>query len=269
MPSPVRILTLHGYTQSAALFRAKTKSLEKYLQKWVPGGVELVYVTAPIRLRMADLPGYMNPVKEVGVASAIGTEEGERQGGGAEREGEGGEYYAWWRKNEAAEEYTGLETTCWDFLRNLLAEQGPFDGALGFSQGAALAAILASLLEPSRLLSPNCIFPPITPPHPPLKFAVCYSGFIAPYTQYSFLYNPKINTPILHFIGEMDTVVEHERTLALVRACEKERVLFLSAVARFIVECAGLGNGGSENGITQVKGTKKQEESVEDMDVPF
>ena len=65
----LRILMLHGYTQSGTLFHAKTKALEKSLAKAFPaapapghlathpGGISLHYPTAPIKLSYADIPG--------------------------------------------------------------------------------------------------------------------------------------------------------------------------------------------------------------------
>ena len=55
---PIRILALHGYTQSGGLFRLKTRALEKSLNKAfaATGGVEITYITAPLQLRRADIP---------------------------------------------------------------------------------------------------------------------------------------------------------------------------------------------------------------------
>lgn len=62
------------------------------------------------------------------------------------------------------------------------------------------------------------------PVHPPLKFAVSYSGFGAtPNPLYKAFYAPAISTPIMHFIGTMDTVVEESRSMRLVDATEAGR----------------------------------------------
>jgi fermentation-respiration switch protein FrsA (DUF1100 family) len=60
----------------------------------------------------------------------------------------------------------------------------------------------------------------------PLKFAVSYSGFLAPHPLYRAFYEPKIRTPTLHFIGSLDSVVEESRCLALVKACENAKVIY-------------------------------------------
>jgi predicted esterase len=84
-------------------------------------------------------------------------------------------------------------------------------GVLGFSQGAALAGMLAASLEPSRAWGTAGL----ATTHEPLAFAVCYSGFRAPGERCHGFYEPPISTPILHFIGSLDTVVE-ESSIALV-----------------------------------------------------
>jgi hypothetical protein len=117
--------------------------------------------------------------------------------------------------------------------------------------------------------------------HPPFKFAICYSGFRSPGPRYRAFYeNPQIQTPVLHVLGSLDSLVDESRSRALIDACEGDqeklgRVVwhpgghflpsqrpFLDAAAVFIRGCLeGGGSGG--------KGGKKEEERVEDMDLPF
>lgn len=105
-PRKLRILMLHGYTQSGPLFHAKTKALEKSLSKAFPaapapghlathpGGISLHYPTAPIKLETHDIPGF----------------------DGANVQQEGSEAYGWWRRKGDGEPFTyegierGLET---------------------------------------------------------------------------------------------------------------------------------------------------------------
>lgn len=102
MAAPLKLLFLHGYTQSGPLFHAKTKALEKLLLKSLPAGTTLSFPTAPHLLKLSDLPGH---------TPAPGTE-----GGSAE---ESADNWAWWRRNDATGEYTGLDET-WAFLSKLL-----------------------------------------------------------------------------------------------------------------------------------------------------
>ncbi|KAI1460186.1 serine hydrolase-domain-containing protein [Annulohypoxylon moriforme] len=221
----LKILMLHGYTQSGALFSSKTKALSKLLLKAVspaPYNLHptLIYPTAPLRLRPSDIPGYQLS----------------DEGGNEEEEGDN---WAWFRKHEATGTYRGFS----DGMRAIataIADAGGVDGVCGFSQGGAMAALVASALEePHRE-------PPSPPSHSapdldlelgsdpetswlpllraannnrPLKFCVIYSGFYAPVEELQWLYTPSIATPTLHFLGSLDTVVEESRSQGLVDRC--------------------------------------------------
>ncbi len=110
---------------------------------------------------------------------------------------------------------------------------------LGFSQGGALAALVAAALEGGASSSSS---PPRAPPGPgpewawvaalrvanggrPLRFAAVYSGFWGPPPDLGWLYDPPIRTPTLHFLGSLDTVVDEERSQALVERCVDPIVL--------------------------------------------
>jgi len=261
---PVKVLMIHGYTQNGPLFRAKTRALEKNLQKAFPAGISLHYPTAPIRLDPADVP--------FAVANADGDEEES-------------DAWAWWRRKGdygAPYTYEGLDLGLARIAEVLKAE-GPFDGVVGFSQGGAATGMVASLLEPGRkeafeaaVSSGGMQFPEsFDNVHPPLKFAVSYSGF-APVDSplYKPFYEPKIKTPMLHFLGTLDTVVEESRSLALVDACENTegRVVyhpgghFLPSSQKAYV---GALIGFMKEVLHAADPNKKEEESVEDMDVPF
>ncbi|KAG6040824.1 hypothetical protein E4U41_006995, partial [Claviceps citrina] len=53
----------------------------------------------------------------------------------------------------------------------------------------------------------------------PARFAVSYSGFWAPVASLQFLYEPRIGTPMMHYLGSLDTVVDEGRSRALVERC--------------------------------------------------
>ncbi|EXJ77662.1 dihydrofolate reductase [Capronia epimyces CBS 606.96] len=262
----MRVLMLHGYTQNGTLFHAKTRALEKLLLKTFPG-ISLSYPTGPLQLKPSDIPGFNPSTSED--ADSI-------------------EAYGWWRRADTSDppEYAGLDQGL-DTVANLIETEGPFDGVIGFSQGAALAAMVASLLEgdsrkqafkKAQARSPLAIPYPAAferLDHPPLKFCIAYCGFIAPGERYRGFYeDPHIQTPACHFIGSLDSVVEEARTQSLVNATggpEKTQVVthpgghfvpsgkqYLEIVAAFIKQ-----NMASP----QDKG--EEEERVEDMDVPF
>lgn len=262
----LRILMLHGYTQSGPLFNAKTKALEKSLNKAFPG-VVMSYPTGPMKLKASDIPGF--DLSRV------------------ENEGDEVESYGWWRRSNTAEppEYVGLDEG-FNVVAEVLKTQGPFDGVMGFSQGAAMASMVVSLLEgesrkavfeaaqaKSKLAIP---FPQsfANLDHPPMKFCVLYAGFISPGARYAAFYEPTLSTPTCHFIGSLDTVVEEARTNRLIEAtggAQKTSVVvhpgghfvpsnrqYLDVVVAFI-----------KAKTTDTANSAKKEESVEDMDVPF
>jgi predicted esterase len=272
---------LHGYTQSGSIFQAKTGALRKTLQKAFPAGIDLVYPTAPLRLTPAD------------ESFLAGTGTSKDADGKDVGEGAGEiDAWAWWRRKGDGEPYTyeGIEQGL-SHIASVLKEQGPFDGVVGFSQGGAAAAMVASLLEPGRRAAFEKLYPEggMRYPesfeedtgyiegvvHPPLKFAVSYSGFAARgKNPYHAFYEPQIQTPVLHFLGTQDVVVEEARSLALVDACAKreERYVVYHPGGHFLPSTQKASVNALIGFIKEVlhgeKGSK-EEESVEDMDVPF
>src|ERR1700761_2259470 len=99
--APLKILMLHGYTQSGPLFRSKTRALEKALAKAIPGS-KLIYLTGPHKLEAADIPRwdslqpYASAVTSAERAQALVDEP---------------EAWAWWRRRGDAEPYAfdGIE----------------------------------------------------------------------------------------------------------------------------------------------------------------
>ncbi|KAL2754041.1 hypothetical protein ACRALDRAFT_2108827 [Sodiomyces alcalophilus JCM 7366] len=207
-----KILMLHGYTQSGPLFRSKTRALEKLLAKaFSPLNLTLtcLYPTAPLRLNARDIPGYVPP--EAGHDAAAADEP---------------DAWAWFRRRDGpASEitYVGIDNG----MRALAAsirEAGGVDGVLGFSQGGAMAALVAAALDSPHRLPP--------PDHADwaaalreanggraLRFAAVYSGFFATDPSLAWCFDPPIRTPTLHFIGSLDTVVEEGRSRALIDRC--------------------------------------------------
>lgn len=134
---------------------------------------------------------------------------------------------------------TSLEKSI-EHIMDILNDQGPFIGVIGFSAGASVAAIIASLLEqPKRaslfkievsfLISPGLFKSFILfrqTSHPPLRFAVCFSGFKLSHPDYRAIYYPKIRTPILHVIGTLDPIIPSSDTLTLVKRCQNTEVFY-------------------------------------------
>lgn len=281
---PLKLLMLHGYTQSGPLFHAKSRALIKHITKAFPlHEIAAIYPTGPLRLNPADIPGYTPQ---------------EGSGSGTNEDDSDIESYGWYRRSNTAEPplYVGLEDGL-DVIAKVLSEEGPFDGVIGFSQGAAMAAMVVSLLEGSKRKDAFARFAPSSSSsagvegfkypesfvklnHPAFKFALCYSGFRSPGDRYRAFYeSPPIQTPVLHVLGSLDAVVEESRSRALIDACAGDpegegKVVwhpgghflpsqrpYLDAAVKFIRDCL---EGGQEGDKDQAK-----EEDVKDMDVPF
>ncbi|KAI1348851.1 serine hydrolase FSH [Xylaria sp. FL0043] len=222
----LKILMLHGYTQSGPLFSAKTKALNKLLIKALsPAPLNLhptlIFPSGPHRLRPSDIPGYVPP------------EDPSLQDGDEDDL----DNWAWFRKDEASGLYRGIEDGM-HRIASAIREAGGVDGVLGFSQGGCMAALVAAALEhPYRTPStPNNTTTTTTHAtwlkelraaneERPLQFCVIYSGFHATPADLQWLFEPAIATPTLHFLGGLDTVVEEKRSQALVERCRDPMVL--------------------------------------------
>ncbi|KAL2847261.1 serine hydrolase-domain-containing protein [Aspergillus pseudoustus] len=115
-----RILMLHGHGQSGWFFYHKTKFLIKTLQmmasernkKGFANGIELFYPNGPLQASQNLDP----------------------------------DVWAWGRGDVEGGLIDGLSETLKKIM-DILHTYGPFVGVIGFSTGAAIAAITASLLE--------------------------------------------------------------------------------------------------------------------------
>ncbi|ETV73639.1 hypothetical protein H257_11746 [Aphanomyces astaci] len=106
----MRLLCLHGMYQNSAVFRSKTEHLLRFL----PHGVELVYLDGPINL----VPK--------AVTKPIDTSA----------------FRAWWDPQEGLNPHTQRQVI--NYVAEALHNRGPIDGVVGFSQGASLASWLCS-----------------------------------------------------------------------------------------------------------------------------
>jgi len=199
----VRILCLPGFSQNKSVFHKKFAAVEKYCGT----SVEFVIMEPPLELKPTDIAGNA-PTNFDSTADFDSPERIPR---------------AWWRANEDLTIYYGAEESI-KYMRDFLAHQTvPFDGVLGFSQGAAMAALTSALLEqPSRL---NYFMIDGEPPHPPLRFSVYVSGFKPRDPKLVHLFDDeKLKTPSLHVLGHNDVIVGIARSQTLIDVCESSRV---------------------------------------------
>ncbi|XP_075887890.1 esterase OVCA2 isoform X2 [Nelusetta ayraudi] len=180
--APLRILCVHGYRQNGNSFREKTGALRKLLKKHV----ELVYLSAPLSVRQAsntEAPGSGN------VAGSEPAGEDDPRG--------------WWFSDTEARSFSaqqwcekslGLDESV-TVVREAVKAAGPFDGILGFSQGAAFVAMLCSLQE--KQLEPDFSF----------RFAVLVAGFRSACKEHEVFYDAPLQIPSLHVFGLEDRVI--------------------------------------------------------------
>ena len=268
-PTP-KLTSDPGYTQSGPAFHAKTRALEKHLQKHFPS-TTLVYPTAPHVLNVADIPGYTD-ISNDSQADAPP------------------EAFGWWRrKGDDPIVYDGLGKGL-DAIADTIRKEGPFDGVMGFSQGGAAAAMVASLLEDGEgrmrgyeaMRDRGGVERPLSfvengehgkRIQPAMKFAVVYSGFRAPGKLYEGFYEPKISTKTLHFQGQLDSVVDEGRSRGLIDVCEEPEVVvhpgghFLPSQRPWLDAVVAFLKGVTDGHVP--KEATREEVKAEDMDVPF
>lgn len=198
---PLRILCIHGYRQNGNSFREKTGALRKLLKKQV----ELVFISAPhqvLAIQEENCATNQQPGKTINVGD-------EDQRG-------------WWfsdvharsfNARQECESSLGLEESI-EAVKAALKDLGPFSGILGFSQGAALVAMLCALQE--QKLEPDFNF----------RFAVLVAGFRSACSEHQRFYEgPAMTIPSLHVFGQDDRVIPEEMSRDLLPAFDGAQVL--------------------------------------------
>ncbi|XP_058075899.1 rhodanese-like domain-containing protein 6 isoform X2 [Magnolia sinica] len=202
-PRKLRILCLHGFRQNASNFKGRTASLAKKLKNIA----EFVYVDAPHELPFiyqprptkpnhgseeSPSPRQMNDVNKASQDHPPSLENCKKR-------------FAWlvapkfdcpgemdWKAADKPfdplqyqHQTDGFEES-YDYLKTVYSQMGPFDGVLGFSQGAAMAALLCA--QRGRDDSALCF-----------RFAILCSGFQI--FSENVVWGSSINCPSLHIFG--------------------------------------------------------------------
>ena len=177
----LKVLCLHGYRQNETLFRERTGAFRKLTKRHI----DFVFISAP-----HEIPELAN----------LSRPEGERERG-------------WWfSRPERA--YSALDRTdlCIGFeeslelVRETFDAQGPFDGLLGFSQGAALVSLLCTLQRD-----------PASSIH--FKFAIMIAGFKSLVAPHADFYREPLECPTFHTIGATDAVIPTQSSEDLLALC--------------------------------------------------
>eukprot|EP00930_Biecheleria_cincta_P020339 TRINITY_DN15313_c0_g1_i2.p1 TRINITY_DN15313_c0_g1~~TRINITY_DN15313_c0_g1_i2.p1 ORF type:complete len:231 (-),score=28.85 TRINITY_DN15313_c0_g1_i2:48-740(-) len=143
--SKPRILCLHSFRTSGEILRQQMFLYSNFGETLEAAGCELVFVNAPYRCTSED---------EEKVYPAVKTAFPDCK-----------KYYEWFRATDDGAEYHRLDDSL-VHLDQVMEEQGPFSGLLGFSQGGTVAHLMAFLQASRQRFSR----------HPPLEFLIILSS---------------------------------------------------------------------------------------------
>lgn len=192
----MRVLLLHGYAMNQVSFRRRIAALQKSCQDVA----EFVFANGPHHIQA--LPSATNPDPPPPNPNDPLDKQAR----------------AWFMSRDNV--YIGWDATA-KYLTQVCREEGPFDGVIGFSQGACLAGVLAAATEhPDRTPETN---EPIQ--SQPFRFVIAVSGFRPTDSKFDPLFTDKIQTPMLVVLGENDAIVSAERTRKFVERCANVRVV--------------------------------------------
>lgn len=174
--SIMRVLCLHGYSQTASEFASHLRRVTA-----LSPSVEFTFLDGP-----HEVPSLMKPGKTG---------------------------RAWWlprRNSDKQWEFDGVDAA----LEAVRSAAGPdVQAVLGFSQGAALASLIAALHAEDAAASPV----------PGLRLVACVGGF--PFTaaspDYSHLFRAPLQLPSLHVTGANDEVVSPAKSSSLASLFEQ------------------------------------------------
>ncbi|KAL8609858.1 hypothetical protein ACOMHN_020693 [Nucella lapillus] len=180
-----KILCIHGYRQNGQSFRQKTGAFRKLIKK----KAELVFITAP------------------NIVPPLDTAENSAEASGGNDESSG-----WWfsrpddyfHAQDPSDCCKGYDLSLQTILQ-AVKEQGPFDGVLGFSQGAAMVSLVLGEQEKQS--------------EKWFQFAILVAGFKSRSSPHQALYE-KISIPTLHVFGETDKVIPKDMSEDLLQHYE-------------------------------------------------
>lgn len=144
-----KLLCLPGFLQSGSIFAEKSSGLRKTLSKKF--NYELKYLSPPVIIPSADK--LLFPLASTEEEAQKKWEEVEKADCNR----------CWWLP-DGPDPYVGF-TLSLDMVIDHIKEHGPYDGIVGFLQGAAMAAVVANIVE-QRI-----------PEHGPFRVAVLFSSF--------------------------------------------------------------------------------------------
>ncbi|KAI5968928.1 FSH1 [Candida theae] len=144
-----KVLCLPGYLQSGSTLARKSSGLRKILSKKL--GIQVDYITPCHKIKSRH---------ELSFPLGSTEEESDKVWSQIVENGSN----ARWFDAQSANNYIGLEESI-RFVVDHIEKNGPYDGIIGFSQGAAMAVMITNCLQT------------YLPAHPPFKISMPVSGF--------------------------------------------------------------------------------------------
>lgn len=199
-----------GYAQNGDMMQRKLRQLRSCLahlfKHEYPGGVEVLCPDGTIALAPGTATGGLHGEREMQDLMDMNLR-------------------GWWTNLDNVNQYKGLLNSM-EILADMLREN-PFDGVIGFSQGATLATMLAALCEGGsarvQALAEQGESVSIAPPQPPFKFALLSCGYKGTEKYYSGFYSPRLTTPMLFDVATLDHMVEPSQSHEWVSVCTRSQ----------------------------------------------
>jgi len=173
---PLRVLCLHGYRQNDVSFKEKTGAFRKLVGKYC----EFTFIKAPHHV----LPMSNEDINQ------------DQRGWWFSREND------YFKADDASDCDKGFDGSL-DLIQKTFELHGPFDGIIGFSQGAALLALLCLM----KARNPEMLSPAVK-----FDFAVMVAAFKSKSSKHAHWYTEeegqaKVTIPTLHVVGFGDRVI--------------------------------------------------------------
>jgi hypothetical protein len=214
----LKILALHSFRTSASIFEKQMRLSGMYQLLSEDLKAEITYINAP-NAASGPIPA--------DVLAAFGDSSVQ-------------EYFEWWNANQDEANGTWHYSRCdesLEYIQRVWKEAGGFDAIIGFSQGAAMAALVAALQQSGTFLAHE----------PPLKFIICIAGIKVRDERFSGSYLRVCDVPSVHIIGQQDpikrltnqlircfnspTVLTHERGHVVPRMHHDMKVTLINFIA--------------------------------------
>ncbi|KAJ5760387.1 hypothetical protein N7520_007543 [Penicillium odoratum] len=245
-----RILMIHGFAGSDSEFRAKSSRIWERINEVVtpdildefPGGIEFLHPNGTLVLEPPiGFGGEVDDEDDKG--NLKGTMMGDDSVLG---------FMGWWYGRDTVSRYRGVEASLSYIARFIYGR--PIHAIIGFSQGACLAGMIASLLDcdnnPEKVAAIRAQDLPIDdflnlPGQESIRFFIGMGGYRGTLKYYGSLYQWPIDVPSCHTLANFDAIVKPFQTMDLAHcftSCEIIRYYGSHYVPRDRISVESLAN---------------------------